>query len=238
MTMCNLVFIADSELSNCRTTQHFFEKEGFHVECFETGDQLYEAFQQKKCAFVILGTVASGNDGFIVGAKIRQVSDVPIIILAAQESDENYIFCMSLGMDAYLIKPITAAKLVTHVRALLIRAELRNNFHVSSPEKETDMVLQFADISICPSKVTTYCKDKEIRLTTTEFKLLVFMFENQDRVIVRNEFVSKLWDNDSVKIRAVDDVVKRLRKKLSDSASRVAIETVWGHGFKLGVRAS
>ena len=232
--MSNIIFSADTDLANCKKMQQFFEKEGFQLECFESSDQLFEAFQQKECALAILGSSLKGNDGFIVGAKLRQVSEVPIIMLAAQESDENYIFSMSLGMDAYLVKPITPAKLVTHVRALLIRHELRNAALTPMTKKEASLVLKYGDISICPDKVATYCNDRELKLTTTEFKLLAFMFENQDRVIVRDEFLDALWSNSTVKERAVDDVVKRLRRKLSESSSRVSIETVWGYGFKLG----
>jgi DNA-binding response OmpR family regulator len=234
--MDNVIYIADTDLANCKATQNFFEKEGLRVEYFESGDHLFNAFQEKKCALAILGTATQGSDSFIVGAKIRQTSEIPVVMLAAQESDESYIFSMSLGMDAYLVKPLAPAKLVTHARALLIRAELRNTMFTPVVKKETGFVMKYGDVSICPDKLTAYCNEQELKLTTTEFKLLVFMFENQDRVIVRDEFLRALWSNSSVKLRAVDDVIKRLRRKLSELSSQVSIETVWGYGFKLGER--
>ena len=107
----------------------------------------------------------------------------------------------------------------------------------SGGKRNTASQLTYADIALCQNKITTYCNGKELRLTGTEFKLLAYMLENQEKAVAGSELLTQIWgDGTSVNIRAVDDIVKRLRKKLGDALSRVCIDTVWGHGFRLGAK--
>ena len=97
--MSNLIYMADDDIVTLRMVQALLEKEGFQVKCFENGDLLYEAFQQKTCDLIILDALMPGSDGFTIGAKIRQTSGVPIIMLTGQDSDADYIFGISIGFD-------------------------------------------------------------------------------------------------------------------------------------------
>jgi len=213
--------------------QAILEREGFQVECFESGDLLYEAFLKKKCSLVILDVLMPGNDGFTVGAKIRQISSLPIIVLTGKESDDDYIFGISLGLDVYLTKPFNPAKLIAHVRTLLIKTELNKPQRLSLRE-EDPVTISFADISIDVSKLTARCNGNELLLTHTELNLMIFMFMNQDRAVSREEILNTIWGYDSVVgSRAIDDAIKRLRKKLAEANSSVSIETVRGFGFRV-----
>ncbi|MCL1788707.1 MAG: response regulator transcription factor [Defluviitaleaceae bacterium] len=231
--MSNLVYIADSDIVVRQIVQAFLQKEGFEVECFATGDALYAAFEQKPCDLVILDLEMHGSDGFIISAKIRQRSSLPIIMLTARESEEDYVFGISLGIDAYLIKPFSPAKLIAHIRALLIKAELGKHM----PVKEYFTDLTYGDVSLSPENRTTSCNDKEFGLTNTEFHLLKFMLQNKERAISRGELLNEIWGYDSpVGTRATDDTIKRLRRKLGEAGSLVSIDTVWGFGFRLGMK--
>jgi len=228
--MGNLIYIADDDIIIRGIIQSFLEKEGFEVEYFENGDLLFAAFERKQCALVIIDTLMPGSDGFMISAKIRQLSSLPIIMLSTNESDDDYVFGISLGIDAYLTKPFNPAKLIAHVRALLIKAELSKH----TPIKEKRNELTFTDITIFPDRITTHCNGKELQLTNTEYSLLKFMIENQERAISRGELLNKIWGDDNVvRTRATDDTIKRLRRKLSTAQSQVSIETVWGFGFRL-----
>jgi len=228
--MNNIIYIADDDVVNLRMVQVILEKEGYQVVCFENGDRLYEAFLQKKCNLVILDVLMPGNDGFTIGAKIRQISNLPIIVLTGQVSDDDYIFGISLGLDVYLTKPFNPAKLIAHVRTLLIRTELGKPSLL--PEKPA--IVSYADITIDTNKLTAYCDNGELQLTNTELNLLIFMFENHKRAISRDELLNKIWGYDSiVGTRAIDDAIKRLRRKLTDASSLVSIDTVRGFGFRV-----
>ena len=228
--MNNLIYVADDDALNLRMVQVILEKEGFNVVCFENGDLLYEAFLTRKCSLIILDVLMPGNDGFTIGAKIRQISNLPIIMLTGQESDDDYIFGISLGFDVYLTKPFNPAKLIAHVRTLLIKAELNKP---AQPAEKTN-VITYAGIIIDSNKMTVHCNDDELQLTNTELNLLRYMLENRDRAIPREELLTKVWGFDSVVgTRAIDDTIKRLRKKLADAGSMVSIDTVRGFGFRV-----
>ena len=228
--MYNLIYVADDDAVNLRMVQVLLEKEGFHVECFENGDLLYEAFLQKQCSLVILDVLMPGSDGFIIGTKIRQVSNLPIIVLTGKETDDDYIFGISLGLDVYLTKPYNPAKLIAHVRTLLIKAELERP---ASPE-EKPAIVSFANLTIDVHKVVAYCGEDKLQLTNTEFGLLKFFLENRERAITRDELLTKVWGfNSIVETRAVDDALKRLRRKLTEANSLATIDTVRGYGFRV-----
>ena len=228
--MPNLIYIADDDAVNLRMVQAFLEKEGFLVECFENGDLLYETFLQKQCDLVILDVLMPGSDGFTIGAKIRQISGLPIIVLTGKESDNDYIFGISLGLDVYLTKPYNPAKLIAHVRTLLIKAELEK----SSSVAKTPAVITYADLAVDPTKLTAYCGGDKLLLTNNEFNLLKFFLENHEKAISRDELLIKVWGfNSIVETRAVDDTIKRLRRKLSEAKSLVSIEAVRGFGFRV-----
>ena len=231
--MNKLIYIADSDIVVRQIVQAFLQKEGFDVTCFATGDTLYEAFEKSPCDLIILDLDMYGSDGFIITSKIRQRSNLPIIMLTARESEEDYVFGISLGIDAYLLKPFSPAKLIAHIRALLIKAELGKHM----PVKERHVELNFGDVALIPENRTSSCNGKDLALTNTEFHLLRFMLENKERAISRGELLNEIWGYDSsVGTRATDDTIKRLRRKLIEAGSHVTIDTVWGFGFRLGAK--
>jgi len=228
--MSKLIYMAGDDMATRKIVQAYLEKEGLQLTCFDNGNLLFQAFRQTACDLVVLDIAMAGSEGFEISSKLRQLSNLPIIIIAGEESDEDYVFSISIGIDAYLAKPFSPIKLVAHVRALLIRTELSTA--VPPPRKQT--ALTYADTTIYLDSLTVTYNDYEIKLTNTEFNMLKFMFENQHRAISRGELFSKIWgDGSSVGIRATDDTVKRLRKKLGDAGSKVSIDTMWGFGFRL-----
>jgi DNA-binding response OmpR family regulator len=236
--MDNLIYLASSDLAAHQISQAYLEKEGFRVVHFESGSSLYDTFLQQPCTLAIIDTVMKEGSGFVAGAKLRQHSGVPIIMLAAEDCDEDYIFSLSLGLDAYLSKPFCPTRLVAYARAFMIKNGAWQSTE-PAPKLETQTQLAYGDLTICLNRIMTYCNNMEVRLTNTEFKVLSMMLENKDRAIARDEFLSKVWGNrGSIGGRAVDDVIKRLRKKLNERASRVNIDTVWGMGFRLGEKAA
>ena len=222
-----LIYAADDE-KNIRTLiQSFLEKEGYLVEVFENGDQLYEAFTQKQADLVILDIMMPGSDGFAICSKLRQISHVPIIMLTARDGEGDYITGITLGSDDYFTKPFRPLKLVMRVKAIFRRIDMEKD----NPQAEQ---LGFGDIQLSPKQRTVQIQGQEVPLTLTEFNLLTFLLENKHRAVSREELLNKIWGFDhTVESRVTDDTVKRLRKKLAEAYSSVQIKTVWGFGFKL-----
>jgi len=225
-----LIYIAEDEKNIRHLIESFLKKEGYEVSAFETGDALYEKFQQQPADLVILDVMMPGSSGFIICMQLREISNVPIIMLTARDSDEDYISGISLGSDAYFTKPFSPIKLVMQVKAMLRRMEM------ATSATNTDQI-QYSDITIHPSKLTVFCGKEELKLTHTEYSLLAFLFENKERAVSRDELLAKIWGYDAViETRATDDTVKRLRKKLTAINSLVLIDTIRGYGFKLSVK--
>jgi DNA-binding response OmpR family regulator len=239
--MNNLIYVADNDLATSRGVQDFLTTHDFDVECFKTGEQLYNAFQFKKCALAILSLAMPDKDSFEIGAKVKQQGqgNTAVIILTPEASGEDHAFSVSLGMDAYLAKPLCMSRLTSYVRALLVKsqhaappaAQPPRPASASSPHMQT-----YGDISVCQNKRTATCGHTQMPLTGTELQMLTLLMENQHKAISRAELLGLIWgQNTQINPRATDDIVKRLRRKLKNAGSQVSIDTVWGFGFRLAI---
>lgn len=218
------IYVADDEEDIRQLIQKFLQEEGFAVTCFASGDALLEAFEMQPADLLVLDIMMPGMDGLSLCAAIRKRSSVPIILLTARDTDADFITGFTMGCDDYFTKPFSMVKLTLRVKAILNRMA----------EERKEERLDFGDLILYPLKRIA-CRGKtELKLTNTEFSLLRHLMESGDEVISREQLLNSVWGYDSfVETRATDDIVKRLRKKLSDIESAVVIETVWGIGFRL-----
>ncbi|MHC1695674.1 MAG: response regulator transcription factor [Eubacteriales bacterium] len=223
--MNKTIYIADDEKNIRELISSFLISEGFQVTAFEDGDKLLNHFLQVPSDMVILDIMMDGTDGLSVCASIRQKYNVPIIIVSARDSELDRITGISIGGDDYLIKPFSPMELVARVKAIFRRIQLDRGV-------DTESVLRYGDISLNTGTRESTCGGEGLDLTPTEFALLTYLFENRQRAVSRDELLKNVWKFDfDADTRAVDDVLKRLRKKLKSSCVR--IESVWGFGFKL-----
>ena len=221
------IYIADDEANIRNLVQTFLEREGYDVVAFPDGESLLRFFSTNPADLVILDVMMPGRDGFFICSDIRKMSDVPIIMLTARDSDADYIAGLSLGSDDYFTKPFSPIKLVTKVKALFRRQETNQ-----SGSDSTDDTLTFENIQIIPKTKTALCDGEDLSLTPNELSLLTYLILNKDRAIARAELLDRIWGYETeVETRVADDTVKRLRKKLT--RSQVIIKTVWGFGFRL-----
>ncbi|MCL2357304.1 MAG: response regulator transcription factor [Defluviitaleaceae bacterium] len=226
--MQKLIYIADDEVNIRNLVKAFLEKEGYRVEAFETGDLLLKAFDEKACDLVILDITMPGTSGLIICTKLRAKSGVPIIMLTAKDTEDDYISGISLGSDDYFTKPFSPVMLTMRVKAILRRVELDTR-----ESKENTGAVIYEDLTISPGGMTVHCRDEILNLTKTEFNLLIYLIENKHKAVSREELLNNIWGYAiAVESRATDDTVKRLRRKLANS--NVSINTVWGFGFKIG----
>ncbi len=226
--MDRFIYIADDDDNIRNLIKTFLEREGYIVYGFPTGDDLLKKFITDPCDLIILDVMMPGRDGFFILSEIRKISNVPIIMLTARDSDADYIEGLNLGSDDYFTKPFSPIKLVTKVKSVFRRQEnIAGNSHPGD-EKE----LSFADININRKTKSATVKDKDLPLTPNEYALLTYLITNKDRAVPRTELLDKIWGYETeIETRVADDTVKRLRKKIS--SSDVKITTVWGYGFRL-----
>lgn len=221
------IYIADDEKNIRELIDGFLTNDGFEVKAFENGDDLLAEFLQSPSDMVILDIMMDGTDGLTICSQIRSKHNVPIIIVSARDSELDRITGFTLGGDDYLVKPFSPIELVARVKAIFRRVSLDQSNTLKN-------LLKYGDLTLNVSTRESLLNGLKLDLTPTEFALLAYLFEHSDRAISRNELLKNVWKFDfEVDSRATDDVLKRLRKKLSKSC--VIIESVWGFGFKLGL---
>lgn len=223
--MTKIIYFADDEKNIRDLVVPFLEHDGFTVRAFETGDLLLEAYKNQKPDLVILDIMMPGTNGLDVMKSIRQYDNIPIIMLTARDSDVDFITAFNLGTDDYFTKPFSPIKLSLHVKALFKRLD----------EKaiKNDTQYQFLDLTLDTEKRIALLLNEEMPLTKTEFDFLLVLIEKPETAFSRETLLNRIWGFDDIESRAVDDTIKRLRKKFKQYHSQVSIKTVWGYGFKL-----
>lgn len=225
--MSELIYIADDEKNIRELVKCFLENQGYEVETFSNGDDLFKRYKEKNADMIILDVIMPGTDGVEICRQIREIANVPIIILSAKDSEEDRIKGISVGGDDYLTKPFSPIELVARVQALFRRISMDK---VEKVEKVT-----FGNIKIDVTKKQVYVDDEEIALTPLEFDFLKYLIQKNNQAISREELLKEVWKIAyDIDTRATDDTVKRLRRKIADS--NVEIKTVWGYGFKMALK--
>lgn len=227
--MSRLIYIADDDKDILNLVKMFLVSEGYEVEAFSTGDELFTAFENNPSDLVILDIMMPGTDGLTICNRLRAVSDVPIIMLTAKDSDLDYVAGITLGGDDYLTKPFRPTVLTMRVKALLRRVEM------TSKSKEVEDVV-CGDLRLSLKGHCVYCKDKELGLTSTEFDCMSVLMAHFEEAVSRETLLDEVWGYDkAVETRVTDETIRRIRKKLKTAGSKVGVHNKWGYGYKLSI---
>lgn len=223
-----LIYLADDDPALLEVFSAFLESAGFEVRAFPTGDELADEFARREPDLVVLDIMMPGTDGLTICKNLRKVSDVPIVILTAKDSELDYMHGLAIGGDDYLVKPFSPSMLVMRIKALLRRVEMGR----ATPVVADD--LSFGDIRLSESAHEAHAGNALLELTMTEFALLRCLLEGGGSAVSRDVLLSKVWGIDAeVETRVTDETVRRVRRKLRDAGSATSIKAVWGFGYKL-----
>ena len=223
-----LIYIADDDENIRQIIKTFLLSDGYRVEDFETGDLLLERFNQTECDLAILDVMMPGSDGFTICAALREKSTVPIIMLTARDSENDYAMGLGLGSDDYITKPFSAMALLMRVRAIFRRIEFESQKYTP----DTPDSIKFGSLVLNESKRSFSFNEKPLALTPTEYEVLKYLVIHADRAVSREELLNTVWGYEAaVETRATDDTVRRLRQKLDGCGVNIA--AVWGYGFRL-----
>lgn len=164
--------------------------------------------------------------GYELCRAIRDISNVPIIMISAKDEEIDKILGLELGSDDYISKPFSLREITIKVRNMLRRA---NNQCVNTSEK-----LVLKDLEIIKSRRSILIHGQEFKVTTKEYELLKLLIENKNKPFSRESIIEKVWGYEYYgDTRQVDHLIKRLRKKMLLEGSECKIETLWGYGYKV-----
>ncbi len=220
------ILVVDDEPNIVELNRMYLEGAGYQVVAARTGPEALDRFRSERPNLVVLDLMLPGADGWTICREIRQQGATPIIMLTARTEDVDRIVGLELGADDYITKPYNPRELVARVRAVLRRT------NPPADPAAAPQVLQAGNVTLDPARRTVTVGDDPITLRTKEFDLLQCLLEHQGLVLSREQLLSQVWGYDFAgETRTVDVHVAGLRKELR--ASDVAVETVWGIGYKL-----
>jgi two-component system KDP operon response regulator KdpE len=221
------ILIVDDELSILKYLRANLKAEGYEVLMAMDGAQALQTLEAELPDLVVLDIMMPGMDGFEVCRRLREWSQLPIIMLSARADESDKVRCLNLGADDYITKPFGKGEFIARVRAVMRRAQ------AASPTP-TIPSLKSGDLEINFSKRKVTVKDKEVALTLTEFALLQELALNAGKVLTYTHLLQKVWGHDYADEREYLHVfVSRLRAKLeADPKKPRYITTVSGVGYR------
>ncbi len=215
------IYLVEDEENLNHILKSYLEKEEFQVTTFLNGESARNNIDSKPDLW-ILDIMLPDIDGFQLLKEIKEKDkDVPIIFISARDKDIDRIIGLEMGSDDYISKPFMPRELVIRVQKLLKR--VYNN----SKDKNT---IELEDYNIDIEKRLVKLKEEEVAMTSREFDLLVLLINKKGGAVTREHILNELWGDDYFgSDRVVDDLVRRLRKKMPE----LKIETIYGHGYRL-----
>ena len=217
-----MVLIIEDDLAIRSGLEYFLKEEGFNVITKENGISGIECINND-IELVLLDINLPDIDGYEVFKKIKKIKDIPIIFLTANDLEVSIVRGLDMGADDYITKPFKARELVSRMKKAL-RKKVNDNY------------INIKNIKIDLREAKVYKDDKEVFLTSLEYKILITMALSLNKVFTREKILSDIWDinEDFVNDNTLTVYIKRLREKIEDSPQNPQIiKTVRGLGYKM-----
>ncbi len=222
-----MIYIIEDDENIRNLVQVALNGSGYETAAFETAEEALGAFKVKAPQMAIFDLMLPGMDGMEAIKRIRaqeQWKKLPVLVLTAKDKEYDKVAGLDGGADDYMTKPFSVLELLARVRSLLRRTE------ESGPK--ISRILEFGSVFLDTAAREVKVNGKEVILTYKEYELLLYLIENRNRVVSRDELLDKLWDwRADVETRTLDIHIKTLRQKLGEEGGRY-IKTVRSVGYR------
>lgn len=223
------ILIVDDDANICELLRLYLTKEGYAPIIVNDGLSAVNSAIAEKPALILLDIMLPKLDGWQVCRKIRQNSDVPIIMISAKGETFDKILGLELGADDYIVKPFETKEVVARIKAVLRRTS------VSLPDMPKEV--NFDNLSINITNYEMKVKGVYVDAPPKELELLFHLASNPNRVFTRDQLLDEVWGFDYYgDSRTVDVHIKRLREKLEGVSDKWELKTVWSVGYKFETR--
>jgi DNA-binding response OmpR family regulator len=209
----SIVMVVDDDIRMLRMMKRMLELESFQVIIANNGDTALKLFEKETPDLVLLDIMMPDMDGYTVCQRIREFSQVPIIMVTAKGDDKEKVEGLNIGADDYVTKPFSASELAARVRAILRRA--------GTKDRPQDVIFRYKDLLVDFASRRVMVNNSELKLTSTEYKLLSYISLNAGRVVTPDQLLDKVWGEEYMGAPHLLQVnIARLRKKLGDDAKK------------------
>lgn len=215
------VCLVEDEISLSNLIKTYLEKAGYNVITFYKGSDAISYIGHEVHIWILDIMLADDINGYDIIKEIRKQDEtVPVIFTSARDQELDKILGLELGSDDYLTKPYSSKELVLRVNNIIKRCYRDNSSNI----------INYDCYNIDTSRRIVKSNEKEIKLTSLEFDLLVLLLKNKDKSFSRDEILDSVWGNDYFgSDRVVDDLIRRLRKKLP----KLRLSAIYGYGYRL-----
>ena len=220
------ILVIDDESRMRKLLRDFLSAKGYQILEAEDGERAIEVFEENKnkVKLILLDVMMPKLDGWSVLRKIRQDSNVPVIMLTARGEEQDELFGFELGVDEYISKPFSPKILVARVEAILKRTQ-----------GESKEVKDYGGIEIDKEGRTVTVDGKVLELSLREYELLVYLVENENIALSRDKILNNVWNYDYYgDSRTIDSHIKKIRHKLGKRGKY--IKTMRGVGYKFEIK--
>lgn len=225
--MANRVLVVDDEKLIVKGIRFSLEQDGMEVDCAYDGAEALELARQKEYDVVLLDLMLPVYDGYEVCQRIREFSDMPIIMLTAKGDDMDKILGLEYGADDYITKPFNILEVKARIKAIIRRSSKK------AVREEKDTMIKVGELSMEKESRRVFIAGKEVNLTAKEFDLLELFLTNPGKVFSREKLLNIVWGYEYPgDVRTVDVHVRRLREKVETTPSDPRyVYTKWGVGY-------
>ncbi|SEO32150.1 response regulator transcription factor [Paenibacillus sp. OV219] len=226
------ILIIEDDPVIAEVQKDYLDASGFAADIASRGDQGLALALQGEYDLLLLDLMLPGMDGYEICRRVREASNLPILIVSAKKEEVDKIRGFGLGADDYILKPFGLGELVARVRAHLARYDRL----VGSGEWRRDE-LTLHGIRIDRQSHRVYVNETEVAFTAKEYDLLLFLVSNPNRVFRKEELFERLWGLDALGDHATVTVhISKLREKIErDPSAPQYIETIWGVGYRFNL---
>ncbi len=223
------ILIIEDDKDIAAIERDYLELNNFQVEIAADGITGLELGLHGTFDLILLDLMLPGMDGFAVCRRMREETDIPILMVTARREDIDKIRGLGLGADDYIEKPFSPSVLVARVRAHLARYE-----RLTGGQKKANPELRAGNLRLNTVTRRVFVNDQEVELKNREYELLQFLMLHPDMVLSREELYEKIWGLDAMGDNATVAVhINRVREKIEPDPSRPRyIQTVWGAGYR------
>jgi len=227
MTFQEKILVVDDEPDIVELVAYNLKKEGFIVSSASDGEEALAKIREENFDFIILDLMLPGMPGMEICRVLRndpKTRNLPVIMLTAKGEEVDKILGLEVGADDYLTKPFSPRELLARIRAVMRR---------TSGKKEEEKVIRIGDLTINKETYTVTKRDLPLSLSSTEFRLLLYLVERKGKVFNRDQLLDAVWKDEAfVEPRTVDVHVRRLRTQIEDDpANPKYLRTKRGIGY-------